>query len=359
MRPEDMLLDEETLFRDESVFTPSYIPTDFMHRDSQIREIVLSLKPGIRGYNPLNLLLCGPPATGKTTALKYVFREVRENTSKLITVYVNCEDSSTPYSIFAKIYEKVYGISPPSTGKPLEDIKWRIFTKLKRDDRSIVIALDELDRLFLNNYIAEILVDLLKSHSTHGYDRVGIIGVMISQDMIVELNEKTRSVFNPSRVFFQGYREDEIFDILENRVKHGFYPDVISKELLRLVSRKTFEGGDLRMGIDLLRKSALIAEHDSLRRIEKKHIEQAMKSLAYGRREELIRKISDDARNLLSIIERNNKLASGEIYEKFRNETNIGIKKYNQFIKELEFAGLISSIYEKGRGRKRRFILKI
>jgi len=212
--------------------------------------------------------------------------------------------------------------------------------------------------LFLNNYVDEILVDLLKSHSTYGYDRVGVMGVMISQDMMTELDEKTRSVFNPSRVLFERYSENEIFDILENRAKYGFYRGVISKELLRLVSRKAFEEGDLRMGIDLLRKSALIAEQDASRRIKKEHIEQAIKSLVYGKKEELLNRVSENARDLFTFIEKHSGLTSGAIYEKFRINTGMGIKKYTQLIKELEYAGLISSVYEKGRGRKRRFVVR-
>jgi cell division control protein 6 len=72
MKPQDLLMDEETLFRNEEVFTPSYVPEDFIHRDDQLKEISLSLKPGLRGVNPVNTLIHGPPGTGKTTAVKYL-----------------------------------------------------------------------------------------------------------------------------------------------------------------------------------------------------------------------------------------------------------------------------------------------
>ena len=88
MEVKDILLNEETLFREETVFTPNHIPADFIHRDAELKELTLSLKPGLRGVNPINTLIYGPPGTGKTTAIRYLFRKIKETTGRLITVYV-------------------------------------------------------------------------------------------------------------------------------------------------------------------------------------------------------------------------------------------------------------------------------
>ncbi len=285
-KDKEWLMDEETLFRDENVFTPHYVPADFMHRDSQIQELKLALKPGLRGLNPVNLLLHGPSGTGKTTTVKFIFSQVKEASSKLITVYINCEDFSTPYGIFAKIYEEIYNASAPSTGKPLEELKEKIFRELKKQNRSIVIALDELDRLFLEKCADKVLVDLLKAHSTYGYDRIGIIGIMIDDSFIAELDEKARSVFNPNRILFPQYGKSEIHDILSLRVKYGFYDGVVSKDVLENVTEKTLSSGDLRIGIDLLRRSALLAEKDASRKILPKHVDEAYGKLSQTRKEE-------------------------------------------------------------------------
>jgi len=53
----EMLSDEETLFRDETVFTPTYLPDQYNHRDNQIKALSMALKPGMRGLNPLNTLI--------------------------------------------------------------------------------------------------------------------------------------------------------------------------------------------------------------------------------------------------------------------------------------------------------------
>jgi len=208
-------MDGESLFQNEGVFTPAYFPKDFPYRDSEVEEIMLSLKPGLRGVAPVNAFVYGPPGTGKTTAVKYAFDEVRQAGRKLLPVYVNCEDMSTPYAIFAEIYKAVYGLSPPSTGKPIEEVKERVFTRLKKEDRSLVVALDEIDRLAADRTIDRILVDFLKAHSTYGYDRVGVIGVTTKEDILAGLDEKTRSVYNPTRVFFRRYSREELMDISE------------------------------------------------------------------------------------------------------------------------------------------------
>lgn len=351
MDVKDILMDDETLFRQERVFTPTYVPDDFMHRDPQLEELALALKPGMRGVNPSNSLIYGPAGTGKTTAVRYVFQQVKETSDRLVPVYINCEDSSTPYAIFSRIYEEVYGLSPPSTGKPLEDVKERVFTKLSRMDKSLVVALDELDRLFLNKQVENILIDLLKSHSTYDYDRVGILGIMIRDQFLLQLSEKTRSVFNPSYIHFEPYSRDQVQDILERRVQHGFYPNVMSAEVLDIIVDYTYERGDLRFGIELLRRSGVMAENDSSKSIEEEHVEQAVSRLQTNPSAE---ELSEDMVNLLEIIREQDGETSGRIYKTARGELGFGIKKYNQLIKELEHKNLIKSEYIKGRGRSRK-----
>jgi len=354
MKAKDLLMDEETLFRDENVFTPNYLPEDLMHRDPQLEEIRLSLKPGLRGVNPINTLLYGPPGTGKTTAVRFVFERLREVSNKLIPIYINCEDFPTPYSIFARVYEAVLGVSPPSTGKPLEDIKERIFRQLKKDDRSIVIALDELDRLFLERNIDRVLVDLLKAHSTYGYDRIGVIGIMIKNDLMAELGEKARSIFNPGRVVFQQYEINEIRDILANRAKYGFYDGVISNALLDDVVEKTYSNGDLRVGIDLLRRSALLAERDASKNIKKVHIDKTFESLSEFHREGVSSELSEEEKILLDIISESPGRMSGYLFMRFRERTGAGVKKYNNILKRLEKLNLIKAEYRKDtKGRSR------
>ncbi|MCK4491585.1 MAG: AAA family ATPase, partial [Candidatus Altiarchaeales archaeon] len=329
---------------------PTYVPEDFSHRDSQIRELTYSLKPGLRGVNPLNVLLHGPPATGKTTAVKFLFRKVRETSGKLIPVYVNCEDSSTPYAIFSRIYEEIYGVSPPSTGKPLGYLKERIFHKLKRDDKSLAVALDEVDRLFLNKTVDEVLISLLKAHSTYGYGRVGVVGVMLRDDRLTLLDEKTRSVFNPARIYFKPYSRGEIRDILSKRVEYGFYGEVVSTDVLSKVVDLTLKGGDLRLGIDLLRRSAMIAEGEASKIMEENHVEEAFSKI---KTKEIPEKLSEEKIMLLKTVKEAEDKTSGKIYNEFNRKTGIGIKKYNKLIKELEYEGILESEYKKGRGRSR------
>ncbi|MFC2162801.1 ORC1-type DNA replication protein [Candidatus Altiarchaeota archaeon] len=359
MDPRDILMSEETLFKNEEVFTPHHIPEDFIHRDDQLKEISLSLKPGLRGVNPINTLVHGPPGTGKTTAVKYLFNQVSEMTGKIVTVYVNCEDNNTRFSIFSKIHEAVYGHSPPDTGKPLNTVKEKIFKKLEREGKSLCVALDEIDLLFLNKTVDKLLIDLLKAHSTYGYDKVGVIGIMIDESVMRKLEAKTISVFNPVRVYFPPYDTGEVADILGRRVKYGLYDDVISKDHVEYIAGKTSAVGDLRVGIDLIRRSALLAERDAARKVTKEHIDEAYQNDSRNMQlKETIKTLDDNEKRLLSVIMSLDGEKSGKIYDDMRGHTGVGIKKYNEIIKKLEHYKLIDTVAADGRGQTRHIRLR-
>ncbi|MFC2153886.1 ORC1-type DNA replication protein [Candidatus Altiarchaeota archaeon] len=362
MKPRDLLLAEETLFRDESVFTPSYVPADFQFREDQIRELTLNMKPGLRGVNPINTLVYGPPGTGKTTAIKYLLQESKDVSGKLLPVYINCEDHSTLFSIFSRIHEELLGHRPPETGKPLETVKEKIFKKLKKEGKSLLVALDEIDHLFVKNTADKVLLDLLKTQDTYGYGKVGVFGILVEDQYVVELKEKTRSVFNPQRVFFSPYTREETKAILDQRIKYGLYAGVIVSDTLDLAVDKTIANGDLRVGIDLLRKSAYLAERDASRKIKPEHIEKAYdtesKILTLKKSVRALDEISLSVLNMLAR-STDGSLDSNEIFQALNETEKVDVKKYSQVIKRLEFYRLVDSAYQRGkRGRSRTILLR-
>jgi len=254
----------------------------------------------------------------------------------------------------------VLGTSPPDTGKPIDAIKEKIFKKLEKDGKTLVVALDELDHLFAEKNAGKVLVDLLKSHATYGFDRVGVIGIMIDENHMSQLDEKTRSVYNPQRVYYPAYDAGEIEEILSERVKHGFYPDVLVKNVLEDVVEKTLEAGDLRVGIDVLRRAGYIAESKASRKISIEHVCQAYEKGSRSlNMKNTIKTLSDDERNLLKFLAESRVQNSGRAYETYREKTKTGIKKYNQMIAKLEHLRIIDTKYVAGvKGRSRNITLR-
>ena len=48
----DLLMWDETLFRDPEVFEIDYVPEQFNYRDEQTRELAFQIRPALRGGPP-------------------------------------------------------------------------------------------------------------------------------------------------------------------------------------------------------------------------------------------------------------------------------------------------------------------
>ncbi|MBM4240418.1 MAG: AAA family ATPase, partial [Euryarchaeota archaeon] len=108
MAIDDILLHDETLFRNEDVFNPDYIPENFKYRESQMEALAVCLRPTLRMGRPINAVILGPCATGKTTAVKKMFNKVEDRSDQVICVYINCQLQTTRFNIFAQIYHKIF-----------------------------------------------------------------------------------------------------------------------------------------------------------------------------------------------------------------------------------------------------------
>ncbi|ADD05635.1 Orc1-type DNA replication protein [Natrialba magadii ATCC 43099] len=354
---EGMLSWDESVFRDEHVFEIDYVPETFQHREGQMRNLTYALRPAVRGSRPLNVVVRGPPGTGKTTSIQKLFDEVGAQTSDVRTIRVNCQVNATRYSVFSRLFEGTFDYEPPSSGISFKKLFSQIAEKLVEDDRVLVVALDDVNYLFYENEASDTLYSLLRAHEEHPGAKIGVIVVSSdpSLDVIDELDSRVQSVFRPEDVYFPVYDQPEIVDILDERVRRGFHDGVIGRETLEYVAELTADSGDLRVGIDLLRRAGLNAEMRASRSVERQDVEESYEQSKYINLSRSLSGLTDTEQVLLEVIAHHDGEQAGEVYEAFREQTDLGYTRYSEIVNKLDQLGLIDAEYAEvdGRGRSR------
>jgi len=349
----DLLAWDQTLFKDENLFELDYLPEHFAHRESQVQSLLFGIKPAMRGARPLNCLCIGQPGTGKTTAVLKVFEEVEKAASKVAPAYVNCQVNSTRYMVFSQIFKKIFGIMPPSSGVSFKKIFSEIARHLAEKERVLVVALDDMNYLFYENEVNDVLYSLLRAHEIHPGARVGVIGIISETGVPHRFDPKVESVFLPEQIDFPPYTKDQIQDILGNRIKLGLYPNVIDEGVLNRIVEYTAQLGDLRVGIDLLKRSGLNAEARASRKITLEDVENSYEKSRLVHLTYILKSLKKDEILLLELIADHNDVNSGDLYERFHKLTSLGYTRFYETLNKLDAVKLIRADFT-GRGMRGR-----
>jgi len=353
MTIKDILMGEETLFRNVEAFNPDYIPDRLLHRDLQMEALAMCLRPALRGGKPKNAVILGAPATGKTTALRKVFQMVEETSDKLYCVYVNCQISTTRFNIFSDIYEHIMGHRPPETGIPFSRIYGEIMKKLVQEEKALIVALDDVNHLFYSKNANQVFYDILRAHEVFKGARTGLFAIISDIEFRFMLDKNVSSIFIPKEVIFHPYTKEQMEDILGERVKVGFYPDVVSGKVLERISELTYSTGDMRLGIDILSSSGDLAEAESSKTIQLKHVEEAVKNISPSSLEGTLEALSPLESALLRLIANtpDDENTAGSLYQSLKKEKKISYASFDRALKKLELLRIIDTRFT-GKGVK-------
>ncbi|WP_253737878.1 ORC1-type DNA replication protein [Halohasta salina] len=358
--PEELLSWDETVFRDEHVFEIDYVPDAFDHRTSQLDSLKYALRPAVRGSRPLNTMIQGPPGTGKTTAVQKLFGELGGE-ADVRTVRVNCQVDSTRYAVFSRLFEGVFDYEPPASGISFKKLFGQLTERLIDDEDVLVVALDDVNYLFYENEASDTLGSLLRAHETNPGVKIGVVIVSsdLSLEPIDEIDTRVQSVFRPEEIYFPRYAVDEIRSILRARADRGFHEGVLDEPELDRVAELTADSGDLRVGIDLLRRAGLHAEMRAARTIATEDIEAAYEKSKHVHLSRSLRGLSDSERALLEVLVDHDGELAGEIYDAFAAATGLGYTRYTELVNKLDQLGIIEARYAdvEGRGRSRELAL--
>lgn len=361
----NLLMWDETLFRDPEVFEIDYVPEQFNHRDVQIQELAFQVKPGMRGARPLNTICRGLPGTGKTTSVKKVFAEIEETTKKLVPVYINCQIDNTRFAIFSQIYRRVTGHPPPPSGTSFKQVFDAIARVLQREEQVLLVALDDANYLLYENEINHVLYPLLRSHEAYPGVRIGVVAIVsdMSVTLQTEVDARVASVFRPTEIYFPPYSEEEVHAILEERVLQGLYPNVIRSEMLDLVVEQTMKSGDLRVGIDLLKRATLNAEKEARRSVEREDVCRAYEVSRYLHLAFSLRALKAEEREVLCRIAEmsardDTEMNAGDVYRFVKEQVGVSYTKFYEMIQKFDSMRLLNLHYRQGRGRTRLISLR-
>jgi archaeal cell division control protein 6 len=347
----------EPLFRNEKALQPDFLPEEVVHREREIRDLAFCLKPASGGKQPQNVVIMGPPGTGKTTCAKSVLRQLSEYSQAPLPVYINCWETPTRFGILNAILGEL-GEMMPRRGIAADEIMSRLFSFAKNLRRVPVVVLDEADRLFSTEYGNEqVLYDLARASEVHSVP-LGIIAITNDTEILAKVDGRIRSSLAQKVVEFAQYSPTQLKDILSERAKIAFFPGALDDEVIGVCAAVgAKEGGDARLAITLLWMAGREAERQGARKVALLHVKKVKEESIekarglYARKEETLEGVEQEIVNLL----KKSSLESGELYAKLKMPE----RTVRYHLERLEKMGIITSDETATKdGRKRKISLK-
>ena len=257
-------LDDEQLDREEQFHVLEEIFAVDV-RDTEIRDMSSHFAPLFKGDHPIHLSLYGKTGTGKTVTMLYFLNLLQSLCKKknIDMMYLHL-DLSTPKPCFrvlndlacfldaAKRYKK--GIS-------LDELMGKIEERMKEYRGYFVVFVDEVDHVRRDfDSFLKFLVKRLPQSAP-----LKLILVFSSNKLNWQENidPRIKSFLKVNELFFKPYDAHDLQKILSLRIGkalNGKMMEIGVLEKIAAVSSRTH--GDARKAVELLSKSAIIAERE-------------------------------------------------------------------------------------------------
>ncbi|MBI5036042.1 AAA family ATPase [Candidatus Micrarchaeota archaeon] len=252
---------DASVFLDEDVLKPEYLPDLLPGREKQVREMAEALKPFVRGRKARPLLLHGPPGVGKTSSAKFVLNQLEDYSARVQGAYVNCWHHSTKQSVLAEAC-RLLGSPVPRRGLASDEVQTELFSVLAKKKIGMVLVLDEADRLF-HRKEESLFYDLLRAEVP-----VALVGLTNEPRVFGSLDARAKSSFNALFLEFPRYSPIELKEILRKRSEKAFRKQACPEEAIALCAAfASKHGGDARVAIEALWLSGRNAEKRGARTV--------------------------------------------------------------------------------------------
>ncbi|MEE8232791.1 MAG: AAA family ATPase [Thermoplasmata archaeon] len=266
------------IFQDIRKLSFDYVPEKMPHREKQREALDTLFRPLLEASVSQNAFLVGNVGTGKTHLSKRFALDFEQEAARkdrtVRHVLVNCRQRMTDDAVLLAIL-KTWDERFPDRGFSIPEKLNALRKHLERSRAHMIVILDEADVLIRKS--SDLIYALTRFDEEYAVPRGSVSLILISQrDVLPFLDAATLSTFGRSNmVEFGTYSQEELVDILEDRVKTAFFPDVVSDDVVQLVADIAAIGGDARYAIEILQKAGELALDENLREVHPEQVRGA------------------------------------------------------------------------------------
>jgi cell division control protein 6 len=356
----DQILSRQSIFRDQAVLSPHFVPRVLPFRDLLISEIMTAVSPALKGKKPRNLILYGATGTGKTVSMKRVMEDFQAQKDGIPMFYLNCRVYNSRYRIFQKVLkEHVPEIEKSGFGLPF---LYEKLLELANQGRQLVIVLDEIDMV---KDLDDLVYTLTRANDELKGGGISIVGISNKISFKEKLDPRSLSSLYETELMFPPYSSEQLQKILSQRVKDGFQDNVVEQSAVNLAAAITAqESGDARYALKLLLKAGEMAEQGNRRKLTDDDVEAARRKVELDLAAETVSTLPENHQVVLYAIAKlslsgskysrlegmdGSFLFSGEIYDEYDalckklRKRPRSLRWYKEYLNDLEMLGLITT----------------
>lgn len=276
-----------SVFKDETKLDINYIPIRLVHREMEMR--LLSEFFNFLLTHPEKMaqrvLIVGDVGAGKT-ALSQRFgidlaQQAKQRGINLRYIHVNCRQYHG--SLFLILHHAVSAFHPnfPKRGFSAEELLSIFLQVLDENNAYALLVLDEFESL-IEREGSEAVYKLtrLQEARLNKPQRVSLIGILKSLNVIEGLDASTRSTLQSNIIRLEKYSKEQLADIVSDRVQLAFKPLTVPDETVSLIAElASLENGNARFAIELLWRAGKYADAEDLGFVTPECVRKAVSSV--------------------------------------------------------------------------------
>ncbi|MFX0123910.1 MAG: Cdc6/Cdc18 family protein [Candidatus Hodarchaeota archaeon] len=280
------------IIKDETVFEPTFIPENLLHRDKEISLVANHLKSIVSRSTKTSgkqLIIQGPIGIGKTVVAKHFGLTLERycqsssdvNIAKIVYFHMNCRRQRSWYLILTSILRQLVPAFPVRGFGANELLTYLVHIITERN-QGLLICLDEIDYLLSESKGVDVFYSLIRHHEGINQNiqaQISLICVTRNPHFLNLLDSALLSSLSQRVIVFEPYTTKQLFDILLQRAQQGLYESAYSKAVLETIASLAFNNGDARYAIELLWRSAKVAEQEECPTINFEHVRKAQVSV--------------------------------------------------------------------------------
>jgi len=353
---------EDRIFKSEIALEDEFIPSrkNFVCRETEIKQIVSKLSSLSQGGYGKNFIATGNTGYGKTACVRIVLKDLKEQMQQngQNLEYIHTDDNTSERQALRSISRN---LSLDYRGNDLSKYYVDIEDKVNEENLSLVIVLDEMDKLFQEegkehgNSLLKRLYETRQRIVNSGNGSLVIIGITNNVNVQSLLDSKNSSRYQDRTVHFSAYDCEEIKKILELRAQLAFQQGVLEEGVMSKISAIVGrESGDARSAIEILRVTGEMAVDRDASRIPKRYVDEAKTRLMKNKTLDAIEKLPNHGKILLfsQLSSRNKKNKTSQLIDQYQKVCDresiepVSERQVRSILKDLSMMGLIDMEYK-------------